>query len=692
MNIYSFIKISLSTVLILGSINMTKVHAENKTKQAPEANAEEAKIIHWQMPDIDRDFWDISNLTENYISTTPTDRKDGLSVGSLSSYSNEEGMLTELAKEITEGKHGDIDSLLVAHKDKLLFESYYRKGRVDLPHPQSSASKVYTGLALGRAIQLGYLTMADLNKPLISFLKELDRSKLAEGSERITLHHALTMRSGIRITEEQWKNSSKSPEMLKGQGLVQTYLEYSAPITDESQVFKYQNDPMLVMQVIEAVVPGSAKDFIKKELLAKMGIISYGWETDKNSGLPGSASITSRDMIKFGKLALNKGKWKGKQLVPAEFIAKAISRNVITGDDDIFGGGKDVSNQAYGYYWWSSDLKYKDKNYFSVSAQGGGGIYLIVVEELELIVVVTAHHTEDATQQITAERILPAFVDSRSEQHLALSGPYLGQTPPKLVPEVFAPDIISTNGWETSGMFSPDMKEFYYIREVENEGALQQQFVVFKEREGRWQSSVISPRVGQPFISPDGNTMHLGKRFKTRVANGWSEIKQLGTEFNDFRIMRLTSSASGTWVFDEATRDGKGILRYSKLVDGKRGAPKALAKNINTGQWNAHPFIAPDESYIIWDGQRNSSVRNADLFISFKQKDGSWGEAIRMGDEINTASSEAGARVTPDGKYLFFNRKVGEFEYTHADGKVETIPNVDVFWVDAKILETYRKG
>ena len=46
-----------------------------------------------------------------------------------------------------------------------------------------------------------------------------------------------------------------------------------------------------------------------------------------------------------------------------------------------------------------------------------------------------------------------------------LEGPYLGQETPGLTPKTFAPGIISTKGWEMSGAFTPDMKEFYFIRE-----------------------------------------------------------------------------------------------------------------------------------------------------------------------------------------------------------------------------------
>jgi CubicO group peptidase (beta-lactamase class C family) len=259
-------------------------------------------------------IWDVPPLEKAFIDTAPADRRDGLVVGALGLDGGDRDMIVKLAQEIAENQHGNFDSLLIAHKGKLLFESYYLRGRINLIHPQVSATKTYTGLALGRAIQLGYLTMADLDKPLVNFFKDLDPKKFVGGVEKITLHQALTMSSGIRLAEKQSEELEKMPSQLSGPGQVQTYLEHSTPITAESQTFSYQGtDPILVMQVIDSVVPGTAKDFIKNELLGKLGITTYGWQTDV-SGLPNAgthASITSRAMVKFGALAMNKGKWNG---------------------------------------------------------------------------------------------------------------------------------------------------------------------------------------------------------------------------------------------------------------------------------------------------------------------------------------------------------------------------------------------
>lgn len=261
------------------------------------------------------------------------------------------------------------------------------------------------------------------------------------------------------------------------------------------------------------------------------------------------------------------------------------------------------------------------------------------------------------------------------EQLPILKGPYLGQKAPGLKPKVFAPGIISTKGWEYGVVFAPSLNEMYFVREVDVETKPKQEMVVFENKNNQWHQRVVGPRTGTPTLSPDGQFMYFGRSYKELTKTGWSEPKRLGADFEDIRIMRVTASSKGTYVIDEAQENS--VLRISRIVDGVRQTPKPLPKQINTGKFNAHPFIAQDESYIIWDGQRNRSERNADLFISFRKKDGAWGEAIKLGSEINTPASEFAAQVTPDGKYLFFNRNTGK-------------DNVDTFWVDAKIIEKLR--
>lgn len=358
-------------------------------------------------------FFDVPQMNKAFISTVPEERSDSIPTGELGVDGGDKEIILALTEDIQDHSYGYFDSFLIYHKDKLVFESYYSRGRINAPHPQASATKAYTSLALGRAIQMGYLSMDDLNKPLMSFFKELDPSKFVKGAELVTLHKALTMSTGIRISEEKRDEFEKNPDLIKGQKQVQTMLEHSAPITTDSQQFLYGTGPNLVMQVLNTVVPGSAKEFIETELLDKLGITNYEWQTSP-SGLPEAGwrtSMTSRDMIKWGMLTQNKGEWNGEQLISEEYLDRALSRILLTGDDDVYGGGKDVSKQGYGYYWWSGDLKYEGKTYFCQSAQGGGGQYIILVEDLDVMVVVTGHDNDNTTLQMIAERVLPAFIN-----------------------------------------------------------------------------------------------------------------------------------------------------------------------------------------------------------------------------------------------------------------------------------------
>ena len=350
----------------------------------------------------------IPDLENGFVDSTPIDRKDGIPVGELGVDGGDKNMIFKFAQE-----NKDLyDSMLISYKGKLIFESYYLRGRINLPHEQQSATKSYTSIALGRAIQLGYLTMADLDKPVASFLKDLNLKRLVEGASNITLHQAMTMSSGIRISKNKRKELLKNPAQLKGQGRVQSYLEHSAPISAKSQTFYYSNfDSSMVMQVLDAVVPGTVENFIKNEVFDKLGISVYGWRLDI-SGLPIAgygSSMTSRDMLKWGTLVINNGEWNGKQLISKAFIAKATSKIVKNPNTDWLPDGLDFT---YGYFWWQTEMKVGDKTYICKFAWGGLGQLIFVLEELDLTVVVTAHDgaIEDKFLLLMPEKILPAFV------------------------------------------------------------------------------------------------------------------------------------------------------------------------------------------------------------------------------------------------------------------------------------------
>ena len=388
----------LSAALLASVSSIAAVNADSDNGSTAEATASEAELS----------FRDIPALETAFIDTAPDQRGGVLAVGELGVDGGKVAGIVKLAEELGEGKHGHYDSLLIAKGDKLLFESYFARGRINLAHPQASATKGWTSLILGRAMQLGYLTMADLDRPIVSFLKDVDRSKLVAGSELITLHKALTMHGGLNVNNERWEELQKTPAPLQGQGLVQTLLENSDTITEETQIYRYGNfNPNLVMTVIDAIVPGTAEEFIKTEVLDKLGITNYSWDTHI-SGLPQAGwmvSMTSRDMLKWGSVVLNEGKWNGEQFVSEAYLEKATSGLVKPTEDWM------PDTYRYGYYFYQTPLVVGDKSYNAAFAWGGGGQRVIIVDELDLTIVVTGHDREDKIMDQIAGVVLPAFVE-----------------------------------------------------------------------------------------------------------------------------------------------------------------------------------------------------------------------------------------------------------------------------------------
>lgn len=340
-------------------------------------------------------------LAKPIISYATEDLGDGIDVGKLSESDSDVGAIKKLVQEISESKFKNIDSLLISHRGHLLVESYFKRGRQELPHFQMSITKSYTALALGRAKELGHIN--NFNQPVVSFLKELDLEKLAPGAAEVTLAECLNMHSGIRISKEKSDASRKLD--LTGVKHAQWILSNSQPITKKSKIYKYQGvDPALVMQVIEAVVPGTAEQFIKKEVLEPLGIETVVWQNDL-SGQPKAAagsSVRSRDMLKFGTVILNKGLWKGKRLWSEDFI-QAATAPLHT----------NKAGHTYGYFWWGQEVESGGKTFRCISGRGAAGQYLIVVPDVDLIVVTTSHNRKNKFIQsplhFTRDVIIPAF-------------------------------------------------------------------------------------------------------------------------------------------------------------------------------------------------------------------------------------------------------------------------------------------
>jgi hypothetical protein len=121
------------------------------------------------------------------------------------------------------------------------------------------------------------------------------------------------------------------------------------------------------------------------------------------------------------------------------------------------------------------------------------------------------------------------FAQETTESDLSfpiLEGPYIGQEPPGMEAEPFAPGIISKEGWELEGVFAPGMKEFYYTTSLEE--PFSPTVIGFRQEGNVWKKYTEFRRSGEITFSPDGLRMHMAKGYKDRMDDGWSERISLG--------------------------------------------------------------------------------------------------------------------------------------------------------------------
>ena len=271
-----------------------------------------------------------------------------------------------------------------------------------------------------------------------------------------------------------------------------------------------------------------------------------------------------------------------------------------------------------------------------------------------------------------------------------LQGPYMGQKPPGMTPEIFAPGIISTPAHEFSCCFTPDGKEFYFTRHEPNLN--QKVIMVTKLRDGAWTKPEVVPFVEnqfsfEPLVTPDNRRLYfssgkpipgqpgppMNTLYVDREGDGWSIAKNPGPPFNPAQTMYVSVASNGTiYTTDISGGPGKEKIAMMKKTNNRYEKLESLGPPINGEAQAMYPFIAPDESYLIFGSGKDGGKANDVLVISFRKPDGGWSEPR----SIDLGMTAGLPFVTSDGKFLFFTG--GE------RGKS------DIYWASSKFIEDLR--
>jgi len=267
-----------------------------------------------------------------------------------------------------------------------------------------------------------------------------------------------------------------------------------------------------------------------------------------------------------------------------------------------------------------------------------------------------------------------------------LEGPYFGQKTPGLIPEIFAPGIVSVDGiYEGEVTFSPDLDEMYFSPTIEGHS-----YVYFSKLEKRkWtkptKANFTKGKVSDEFgavVSYSGKRIYFATYdtkaplkiwYVNRTEDSWSDAVLLDSPINNDDVVRPVAAKNGDLYY---YNESKGKMYYAANKNGQ--FPEVREVGIAYGSLG---FISPSQDYLVVQAHKeNDKTKDKDIFVYFKKKDGTWSVPISLGDAVNTNYREGGPTISPDGKYLFFNRYVEK-------GK-RGMPNV--YWVSTEIISQLK--
>ncbi len=346
-----------------------------------------------------------------YSYLAPSKKSDDWEVGDLKGIRSD--LLSVGLQKAVDGTFPHIHSVVVAQGGKLLVDEYFYGYGPEDEHPLHSVTKSVFSILVGIATGQGLL------KPEESLYDHFPEYRTRPGwkaaKDKVTLRTLLTMTSGFAC--DDWKNSTAcswsmvdSPDWLD--------FSLSEPLDHEpGEHFAYCGACLTPLSVLLArqsrmTVP----QFAQRNLFERLGIPSSPWMEGPQGVTPPAFGLKMRprDLAKLGALYLQKGTWKGKEIVPKTWVEGSLSALVPA--SQTHGKGD------YGFLWWAKDMKVRKKNLRVHFAWGVGGQYLFLVPALDLVCVVTAGNENDSrlgtnSLRLFEEYVLPTFIGPSSGQN-----------------------------------------------------------------------------------------------------------------------------------------------------------------------------------------------------------------------------------------------------------------------------------
>jgi CubicO group peptidase (beta-lactamase class C family) len=325
------------------------------------------------------------------------------------------GRFAALEAAVADGTFKNITSVVVVRDGKLVYEAYFNGSNVDALNDVRSASKSLTALMVGAAIDRKLIPGVDAK--VYSYFPDKQPVKHPDPRKQaMTLEDLLTMSSLWECDDDNAFSSGNEERMYVTEDWLQFALDLPikgfAPWmtkpadSPHGRAFSYCTVGSFVAgAIVERATKKPLASFANEVLEKPLGMAASHWNVSPlGIGMGGGGTrYRSRDLAKFGQLALDQGRWQGHQVISADWMRQMLSVHAQARDD-----------ADYGYLWWCFRFKAHghEQRVWAMSGNGGNYVFTMPAEHLVTVVTSTAYNQRYAhpqSQKIFSDYVLKAL-------------------------------------------------------------------------------------------------------------------------------------------------------------------------------------------------------------------------------------------------------------------------------------------
>lgn len=285
-----------------------------------------------------------------------------------------------------------LHSLVLVRHGHVVARGWWQPYRSDSPHLMFSVSKSFTSTAVGLAVAEGRLSVDD---PVLPFFPDATPREVGPHLAALRVRHLLTMSTGhseetvtrlVPELDDDWVKAILAQPIDRPPG----------------SHFVYNNAASYLLSAIVQRVTGvTLLEYLRSRLFEPLGIVDPTWETCPRGISAGGWGLSLRtdELARFGELYLREGVWRGKQVVPREWVREATAPQV----DNSGGDRQSDWQQGYGYQFWRC-------RHGAYRGDGAFGQFCLVLPEQDAVLAMTGGLTDmQAVLDLVWEHLVPAM-------------------------------------------------------------------------------------------------------------------------------------------------------------------------------------------------------------------------------------------------------------------------------------------